>query len=253
MMYPPNCPAPVRRAVMVQQWLELSFLHWPVDQRALGASLPEGLEPDLFDGSAWLGLVPFSMRNIRLPWSPPLPWLSSFPETNIRTYVIGPQGPGIYFYSLDINRLLPALVARWTYRLPYMWAKMQIDREPGRVSYEGARRWPGPTGAGSRVVVEIGEAIPPEAVSEQEHFFTARWGLYSQLSRGLSYAPVDHEPWPLQRATATAVREDLIAAAGFIRPDVAPIVHYSPGVTVRIGVPTLVGRKSSRVERQPPT
>jgi len=258
MDYSPICAAPVRRAVMVQQWQEVTMLHWPLDPTALSASLPPGIEPDLHDGMAWIGLVPFSMRNIRLPWGPPLPWLSSFPETNVRTYVTGLRGPGIYFYSLDITRLLPTLVARYTYRLPYMWAKMRMARTPGRVFYEGRRRWPGPIGANSRVHVDIGRAIPHEELTQQDLFFTARWGLYSALERGLAYSPVEHEPWPLHRATALDVEENLVAAAGFERPDREPIVHYSPGVTVRIGMPSLVEapvrvsmRSRLRVGRRP--
>lgn len=231
---------------MVQQWQELTLLHWPIDPIVLSESLPPGVEPDLFDDVAWIGLVPFAMRNIRMPWSPPVPWLSSFPETNVRTYVTGPRGPGIYFFSLDITRLVPTMVARWTYRLPYMWAKMGMARTPGRVFYEGRRRWPGPIGAGSRIHVDIGRAIPHESLTAQDHFFTARWGLYSTLERGLAYAPVEHEPWPLHRATALEIEENLVAAAGFVLPPLEPVVHFSPGVTVRIGMPELAAKAVSR-------
>lgn len=240
MEYSPVCPAPVRRAVMVQQWADLTMLHWPYDPAEVAARLPAGLVPDLHDERAWVGLIPFAMRNVRLPWGPPLPWLSSFPETNVRTYVSGPLGPGIFFFSLDVSRLLPALTARSTYRLPYTWAKMSINRTPGRLFYEGRRRWPAPIGAMSRIHVDVGHSIPHRDLTERDHYFTARWGLYSSLKRGLAYAPVEHAPWPLYHATVLDLEEDLVAAAGFTDPTGPPIATFSPGVLVRIGAPRLV-------------
>src|SRR3954465_15315092 len=86
-------------AVMIQTWARITFLHWryPPDQLAL--RLPPGLSIDTFDGSAWLGLTPFVIEGLRPPLLPPLPWISRFPETNLRTYVRGPDGaPGIWFF-----------------------------------------------------------------------------------------------------------------------------------------------------------
>lgn len=222
---------------MRQSWLDLTMIHWPVDPDQVASRLPGGLRPDTFAGSAWVGLVPFSMRGIGLGRGPGIPYLGSFPETNIRTYVRGPDDrPGVWFDSLDISRLLPVLVARVTYRIPYMWARMSIERSPGQIAYRSRRRWPAPTGAGCVVEVRIGDEIPPGEVSELEHFLTARWGLWTTFFGTPAYAPVHHERWPLHRAELLDLEDSLAEAAGY---EVAgdPLVHYSPGVRVRIGVP----------------
>ncbi len=230
----------VSKPVMLQGWHKLTSLHWPYDPEVVQRLLPDGFEVDTFDGSAWVGLIPFHMRRIRVPRLPALGPLSTFPETNIRTYIVGPDGRrAVWFCSLDVTRLLPTLVARLTYQLPYCWARMSITETGDVITYTSERRWPRATaGASSTVSVRRGNFIDPDHVSELEHFLTARWALGTTLGSRLMWADVDHLPWPLQRAEVVAWDETLIRAAGLPDPDGEPIVLYSPGVEVRIGMPS---------------
>lgn len=239
--YPIGPTRPVKHPIMLQSWKDLTYVHWRYDPDVVRRRLPVGLEVDTFDGAAWVGLVPFHMRNIRLPFTPPIPYLGTFPETNVRTYVRGPDGrPGVWFDSLDINRLAPVVVARTTYRLPYIWSEMDIDRDRGRVMYRARRRWPGPRGAISKLVVRRAAPIPIEEVEPRERFLTARWGLYTQLGQHLAFAPVDHPPWPLEHAELEHLDDEFVTSAGYPPPEGSPLVHYSPGVDVRIGLPRAI-------------
>ncbi len=231
-------PHHIARPVMRQQWRSLAYVHWPYPPEAVQRHLPEGLEVDTFDGRAWVGLVPFRMVDIAARFTPPIPYLGTFPETNVRTYVRGPAGPGVWFHSLDITRLLPVLVARLSYRLPYMWAKMSITEDPNRVTYSMHRRWPRQRAAWSRMTVAVGEAI--EAPEPLEHFLSARWRLYTMLRSRLAQAPVDHEPWPLRRAELLDLDDSAVIAAGYSPPQGAPHVMFSPGVSVRVERPRFV-------------
>jgi uncharacterized protein YqjF (DUF2071 family) len=124
-----ECPRPVARPVMLQGWHDLASIHWRFDPADVQALLPSGFRADTFDGSAWVGVLPFHMRRIRVPGGPALGAWSTFPETNVRTYLVDPAGRrGVWFCSLDITRLVPALVARATYNHPYCWASMSIER-----------------------------------------------------------------------------------------------------------------------------
>ena len=49
---------------MTQSWHDLLFMHWPIDPRVMRAKVPKSIELDLFDGGAWVGVVPFRMSNI---------------------------------------------------------------------------------------------------------------------------------------------------------------------------------------------
>lgn len=233
-----SCPDPVRRAVMRQDWLDLAYLHWRVEPGSVQRLLPAGLEVDTFDGAAWVGLIPFSMRGIGLARGPAVPYFGSFSEVNVRTYVRAGSIPGVWFFSLDVDRLAPALVARATYRLPYCWGATSHSRDADTVTTSVHRRWPDRVGI-SRVTVEAGDAIEAD---DLDVFLTARWGLYSRTRSGLRYAPVDHEPWPLRSAVAHEWDDTLIRAAGLPAVSGDPHVRFSDGVSVRIGLPRAVRR-----------
>lgn len=230
----PDCPNPVRRAVMVQKWCDLAYLHWRYEPSEVQRLLPDGLEVDTFDGSAWVGLIPFSMRDIGLPRLPAVPYFGSFPEINVRTYVRRNGIPGVWFFSLDINRLLPAVVARTTYLLSYCWGSASNTLTDGVLETKVKRRWP--RRAHANVRVRVGDAIAEH--DDLAVFLSARWGLYSRgLFGGLMYAPVDHERWPLHQASCDHVDGNLLEVAGLSSPVGAPHVMFSPGVSVRIGLP----------------
>jgi uncharacterized protein len=238
------CPTPVARAAMVHWWDELTFLHWRYPIAEVQRLLPHGLEVEARDGSAWVGLVPFVLR-VGLPGVRPVPWLSEFPETNVRTYVRSADGEsGIWFFSLDAARLGAVVVARATYRLPYFWARMRVEHTGRSIRYASQRRWPGPRGAHCRVAVDIGDPFAADELTPLDHFVTARWALYSAPRSGLHHARAFHEPWPLHRATAMHVDETLLAAAGLSAPGGPALVHYSPSVRVRIGWPHRVADRA---------
>lgn len=234
-----TCPEPVRRAVMVQQWRDLAYVHWRYSAQEVQALLPAGVEVDTFDGSAWVGLIPFSMKNIGLPRLPAVPYFGSFPEVNVRTYVRCNGIPGVWFFSLDVNRFIPACVARATYFLPYCWGKASHHRMDSILETEVQRRWP--SRAASSIQISIGEPI--EQPDELSVFLSARWGLYSRgFGAGVRYAPVDHEKWPLWTARVLSLDDSLVTAAGLSAPSGEPHVMFSPGVSVRIGLPRRVQR-----------
>lgn len=231
------CPTPVVRAVMVHGWDELTFLHWRYPAEEVQRLLPPGLEVETCEGSAWVGLVPFRLR-VGLPGTRSVPWLSEFAETNVRTYVRSADGRrGIWFFSLDAARLGAVVVARATYRIPYFWSRMRLTHVGDTITYECRRRWPGPRGARSEAVIEVGAPFATDELGDLDHFLTARWALFSTPATGLHHAQASHDPWPLHRARAVHVRDQLIEAAGFAPPEGAPLVHHSPSVDVRIGLP----------------
>ncbi len=233
---------------MLQGWQDLASVHWPYEPEVVQRLLPAGYEVDTHDEMAWVGLIPYRMHRVRVPHLPPIGRLSTFPETNIRTYIIGPDGRrGVWFASLDVTRLLPALVARATYRLPYCWASMSLERSGDEIEYSSRRRWP-QRGPSSHLRLRIGERIPSAEVSDLDHFLTARWALGSTIGERLLWAEIDHEPWPLHRAEVASMSETLTQAAGLPAPDGAAHALWSPGVEVRIGPPHRVapGREPGR-------
>ncbi len=235
----PTAPRALRRTVFTQGWRDVTFLHWAVDPARVAPLLPPGTVPDLHEGRAYAGLIPFRMRRIGLLGTPGLPWLGSFAETNVRLYSVDARGRrGVVFRSLEADRLLPVLAARWVARLPYVWARMDVVRSGDTLSYRSRRRWPSPAGVGqapcSRIGVRVGERLAdPDPLAR---FLTARWGLHRPGSRGPVYWPNEHPEWPLHRAELLDLAESQLAAAGLPGVTGAPdSVLFSPGVDVRFG------------------
>lgn len=232
-------PVPARsvgRTVFTQTWAQLTFLHWAVPPALVEPFLPPGVRPDVIDGVTYVGLIPFLMRSIGAYGGPGLPYVGSFCETNVRLYSVDRQGRrGVVFVSLDASRLAPVLAARFGPGLPYLWSRMSVHGSGPLREYVGRRRWPGPAGASSRVVVRVGE---PLTAGPLEHFLTARWGLHQARGAGATYYwPNEHEQWPLYSASVVALDDTFLAAAGFpglvARPPDS--VLFSPGVHARFG------------------
>jgi len=220
---------------MLQDWKSLAFLHWPYHPEALQRLLPKGLSIDIWDDTAWLGLTPFLVADLRAPGLPSLPGLSSFPETNLRTYVRGPAGArGVWFFTLEAANPLAVFGAHMLYGLPYRWATMSIDQRENIFEYRSQRR--DSVDTYSRIMIRTGPALQTTPLAA---FLTARYRLYTMLHGKLACADVEHEPWPLCYAEVLRLDETVIRACGAQRRAVKPLAHFSPGVHVRVGPPML--------------
>jgi uncharacterized protein YqjF (DUF2071 family) len=230
-------PPRVAWPVMYHSWSHMTFIHWRYPPAVAQSLVPEGLLVEEFDGSAWVGLTPFLMEDVRTPGLPALPWLSRFPETNVRTYVRDGRGrSGLWFLSLDAGRLPAVLGARAGYWLPYYWSDMSVGVQAERRAYRCRRRWPGPTGLRCDADVEVGAPLAGPQRDELADFLTERYRLFTLIGGRLASAEVEHRPWPLHQARLTHLKQGLLQAAKLTAPDHDPIVHASPGVRVRVGM-----------------
>ncbi len=225
---------PPGRPAMFQRWEDLLFLHWKWDPAEIQRTLPAGLTVDVFEGEAWLGVVPFFMRAIRPALLPPLPWLSYFLELNVRTYAVDERGrPGVWFYSLDCNRRIPVWLARNLFHLPYEHARMRASRAGGAIEYHSQRRDAPGTSRFSYL-----PAGPPSAASPDslEFFLVERYRLFAaRPDRPIQSGRVHHRPYQLSAAAVGEQSTDLLALNGF-HPPARPPDHavFSAGVSVEV-------------------
>ena len=217
---------PDRPWVMTQTWHDLLFAHWPVDPSPLRSRVPAAFELDRFDGETWVGIVPFHMTNVAPRGVPSLPWVSEFPELNVRTYVRVGDRPGIYFFSLDAGSKLAVHAARTLLNLPYHFASTTVSHTAQGVQYRSSRH-SDPTAELSATYGPIGSRFAAAAGS-LEYFLTERYCLYHTNHRGVPYRlEIHHPPWPLQRAEATLVRNTMAAVNGVALPDRPPLLHFA--------------------------
>ncbi|MBX3194239.1 MAG: DUF2071 domain-containing protein [Microbacteriaceae bacterium] len=220
------------RTVASQTWSDVTMLHWRVPSAEVAALLPDGVAPDEFDGTGWVGLILFRLGSATLFGSPPVPHAGDFVEINVRLYGTDAMGRrGVVFRSLEASRLAAVIAARAAFGLPYFWSRTRMQREGHLLGYDTRRHGGGPSSA---VRVRTGKAIRTGALAE---FLTARWGMFTRRGRRTVWVPTVHEPWTLHAAEVLSLEDELVAAAGLPgvasrRPD---SVLFSPGVSARFG------------------
>ena len=236
---------PAGRPAGYQTWSNLLFLHWEVSAYEIESMIPEPLAVDTFDGKAWIGLVLFGMSGVRPWWFPAVPGISSFLETNVRTYVHQDgHDPGVWFFSLDAASSLAVSLGKGRWNLPYHFSAMKLRRTGNHIEYSARRPAPGADGPGYSVEAEIGDElcqlhkdIPDgQAVpGSLEHFLTERYLMYINDPRsGLYRGRVHHKPYPLCEAQLLNIQESLLKSNElFSEGDVRQTV-YSEGVDVEV-------------------
>jgi uncharacterized protein len=221
-------PLPSSRWVMTQTWHDLLFAHWPVELAVLRAKVPSAFPVDTFDGQAWIGIVPFHMSNVAPRGVPALPWISAFPELNVRTYVTLDGKPGVYFFSLDAANPIAVQTARLLAHLPYYTAAMQVAPKDGWIDYRSHRTAAhAPPAELAGRYVPVSPATPP-LPGTLEYFLTERYCLYTEDRKGRSYRlDIHHPPWPLQTADAEFSVNTMAQAQGIRLADVRPLLHFA--------------------------
>lgn len=216
-------------------WDNLLFLHWRVEPSMLRRLVPEPLELDLFDGSAWIALVPFRMRGSIFRGVPALPGLADFYECNVRTYVRFRSRPGVWFFSLDAQTLLPVLGGRLLWSLNYILGRFDVERQGDVTTYRLTRRRGPWTPGRTHIAWRSGELLRPQGQPPDpqsiEHFLTERYWLFTRRRARILAGEVLHAPWPLRKAELLHLDDSLISAAG-VRVAGEPLVLASTHLAV---------------------
>jgi uncharacterized protein YqjF (DUF2071 family) len=216
-------PVPAGEWRWRQSWRDLLFAHWPVPSAVLRPLIPSALEVQEFDGVAWLGVVPFRMAGVmRRPW-PDLPWVSAFPELNVRSYVSLDGKPGVWFLSLDASNALAVWAARRFFHLPYFRARMALTLNAGGFRYSSSRQ-------GAEFLASYAPISEPylAAPGSIEHWLTERYCLYASAPDGSLWRnDVHHHPWLLQAARASVDRNTMTDFHGLNIQGPPALLHFA--------------------------
>jgi uncharacterized protein YqjF (DUF2071 family) len=231
-------PLPAKRWTWRQTWRDLLFMHWPMPASLLQPLVPRPLEVQEFDGSAWIGIVPFHMEGVTRRGVPAFSGLSAFPELNVRTYVSLQGKPGVWFLSLDAANRLAVWAARRFFHLPYFHAAMSVHSSGPGFTYQ-SRRLP----QEDHPVLFLGSYHPISSSYEAkpgglDHWLTERYCLYARSAAGNLYrTEVHHVPWPLQHAEADVTVNSMLDPHGLDIPSTPPVLHFARSLDVAVWPP----------------
>ena len=234
-------PVPQGSWALSMKWHDVLFMHWPVPAGWLRPLIPPSLELDSFDGSAWLGVVPFRMSGVKPRYLPSVPLLSNFPEINLRTYVTRNGKPGVWFFSLDAHNPVAVRLARATFSLPYFDAKMSSRSSGDTVAYRSVR-----THKGAPPATFVGRYRPTDVRFDSgpgtlENFLTERYCLYSADGRGhVRRGDIHHKLWTLQGAEVEVEEMEMTGQIGVTLPRTEPVIHLARRLDVVAWAPRRV-------------
>jgi uncharacterized protein YqjF (DUF2071 family) len=259
---------------MAMTWRHLLFAHWPIDADVLRPLIPDRLDIDTFDGSAWIALVPFTMTGIRARCTPALPWFGAFHELNVRTYVTDPAAddagrPGVWFLSLDAANPVAVEIARRIFRLNYLHARMSLttrpepgpgDRPPAAFDYTSRRTdRRGRPGSLDVTYAPLEELRPCE--EGLERWLIERYCLYSGWTPSNSQgdngradggscgavfrAEINHAPWRVSPAW-WEVRDNTMLDQFQLAGE--PLLHYAERIDTVAWLPERLHPVHARTE-----
>ena len=240
-------PMPPRHYAISQEWRDLTFMHWKVEPSRLQPHLPTGLAIDLFEGEAYVGVIPFVMKNVRPRGLPAVPGISTFAEFNVRTYVVKDGQPGVFFLTLDAKSLVTCMHAPRAYGLAYRYAKAKVKRQGEAIAWRSRRSSDGAQLVGTSSPMGTEQVAQPHTL---EHFLFERYCLYTEHKGCLRRAYVFHEPWVFHEGEVRLENNSLLESYGMGLEVLVPdLIHVSKGLPVKTWSIELAERISMNDQR----
>ncbi|SEI14233.1 hypothetical protein SAMN05192559_1203 [Halobacillus karajensis] len=211
--------------LMTQKWNHLLFMHFPVSKEVIKDHIPRDLELDTYEGTAWITIIPFKVSDMRLRKMPPVPYLNSYLELNVRTYVRRNGLPGIYFFSLDADKILAVLGARLA-TLPYYYSKMKMKEEKENTFHYTSMRKGEPEAIFKGSYGPISEAYFPEKGS-LAYWLLERYYLWSYKKGALFRGGIHHKQWKIHDAEVAIENQNLSSFLPDHFFNKRPLLHYA--------------------------
>jgi uncharacterized protein len=206
--------------LMTQTWEHLLFFHWELDPQKVKPLLPSELELDTYAGKAWMTVLPFKVSHQRFRLLPEIPFLHSYFELNVRTYVKYRGIPGVYFFSLDVNNPLTVLGTN-ALSLPYKNAKMVMHRQRNDIVFTSNR-----LSDHAKFSAVYRPASPPAPVTSEslDYWLMERYRLFTKWGKWILQGEIGHDCWEVSTAKALISENSVSPIELSCEPD---LTHYS--------------------------
>lgn len=227
-------------------WMRVLFVHFEITPEVLQPHIPVPL--DLHEGKAYISLLQFSFERLRFAGTGLLGRclcrpLSEHAFLNVRTYVRGAAGPGIFFIAEWINNPLSLRIGPVSHGLPYRLGRFEIaPRRSGGTSH---LRVTDRFGHGDLRITFPSATLPPPAHASAgtlDAFLVERYRAYTARAGIIRTFEVEHEPWLLSRLDWIRTEAEMLNRAFPWFPAANLIsAHTCPGLeNVTMGPPSRV-------------
>jgi hypothetical protein len=218
------------RPLFLGSWSDVVFVHFEIDPAVFQPLIPFPLE--LRDGQAWVSLVAFTLRRMRIGFAEKATeWLmrpvSEHGFLNLRTYVRCGSESGIYFMAEWLSNALPVPLGRPFFGLPYHFAKNEYhhceDPIRGQVT-EGSKQF--------RYHAAPQDDEPPAPCLEGslDEFLLERYTAFTHWHDFNRMFRVWHNPWAVKPLDLAVDELTLLDKAGpWIHEARFAGAHWSPG------------------------
>jgi uncharacterized protein YqjF (DUF2071 family) len=212
---------PNHKWLFYQEWLDVHFLHWKVEEKELRTYLPEQLDIDTLNGQAWVSFVAFTMKDVKLRYLPKPGCAATFLELNLRTYVRYNGLPGVYFLNIEAGRKDSSVIAQSISGLPYRYAKMKRTSSKFK-----SQRFS--TGDSFQLKAIKSELVQRTTTTD---FLSERYKVFNTKGNSVVEFDVHHVEWLLYKLDVESLKIEYPRFENLLN-DSPDLAYYSPGVPV---------------------
>ena len=231
--------------LLTQVWNDMLFLHYQISPIHIRPYVPKSLELDLYEGKAWISIIPFKVTKMRARGLPHFPFLHTYLELNVRTYVKYKGTPGIYFFSLDANKLLAVLGAQMSLGLPYKKAEMSFLQDDNQFLFNSKRAGTEPDYQFD-VLYERQKILYEPLPDSLDYWLLERYCMYSILGNLVIRGDIHHDQWKVSMVHAEISANTML---DFLKEKTldfsASHMHYSRRKRLLFYPPKIVGKISN--------
>jgi uncharacterized protein YqjF (DUF2071 family) len=224
-------------------WRQTLYVHWIVPAGVLAERLPPGVTLERWRGHAVVSLVavdvegPAPRRLLHTTMAP----LFHYQQLNLRTYVAGPEGPGMTLLHTRVDRVTYALGARLVGMPYHLDRQLRYEVADDTVSLRARD-----LAVDGKIVTGPSHAMPAGSL---EKFADERYRAYAAMPGGRTLCvKIAHPPWRarpvrLQEMLTPAMLElpvEVPPASAQVCEDVEVVVeHVGSAAAEAVGAPEL--------------
>ena len=185
---------------LTADWKKLILANYTVDPASLRPFLPARTELDTWEGDAYVSLVGFQFREVRVRGLR-IPFHTQFPEVNLRFYVRhrqdGQWKRGVVFIREIVPLPAITLVANTLFRERYMTLPMRYTENKNDRHLQAAYQWKF-KGRWNRLTVDAEPDANPMETDSHEEFITEHFWGYARTGRdSTGEYQVAHPRWDI--------------------------------------------------------